>query len=62
MRASDWLIDLGPGGGEEGGKLLFMETPKEMKESDESVTGIYCKGIRSKKFWTLFLLGRNKKK
>jgi len=41
MRASDWLIDLGPGGGEEGGQLLFMGTPKEMKGSVDSVTGPY---------------------
>lgn len=37
IAASDWVIELGPGGGKEGGSLLFEGTPKEMLKA-ETVT------------------------
>jgi len=37
IAASDWVIELGPGGGKEGGYLLFEGTPEEMLEA-ETVT------------------------
>ncbi|HSX07720.1 MAG TPA: excinuclease ABC subunit UvrA [Candidatus Saccharimonadales bacterium] len=36
---ADWLIDMGPGAGNEGGRILFEGTPLAMKQSSESVTG-----------------------
>ncbi|MCQ2350967.1 MAG: excinuclease ABC subunit UvrA [Paludibacteraceae bacterium] len=36
---ADYVIDLGPGGGEEGGNVVFNGTPEELKRCKESVTG-----------------------
>lgn len=39
IRASDWLIDIGPEGGEAGGKLVFAGTPAGIVNCQESYTG-----------------------
>ncbi|WP_429320794.1 excinuclease ABC subunit UvrA [Paraburkholderia sp. GAS448] len=39
IRAADWLIDLGPEGGDGGGRVLCAGTPDEMKQCEESHTG-----------------------
>jgi excinuclease ABC subunit A len=39
LKAADWIIDLGPEGGNEGGQLLFAGTPDELKRCEESHTG-----------------------
>jgi excinuclease UvrABC ATPase subunit len=36
---SDWVIDLGPGGGHDGGRVLFEGPPAELIRDDESLTG-----------------------
>ena len=41
VRAADWLIDLGPGGGPDGGRLVAMGTPAEVAAHADSVTGRY---------------------
>jgi excinuclease ABC subunit A len=41
IRNSDWIIDLGPDGGEKGGEIIFTGTPKELAESSSSVTANY---------------------
>lgn len=41
IRNSDWIIDLGPEGGEKGGEIVFTGTPKEMIETSKSVTAKY---------------------
>ena len=38
MRAADWIIDLGPGGGKEGGKVVFQGRFEELLTHQESVT------------------------
>ena len=38
MKEADYIIELGPGGGEAGGQLLFAGTPREMLQSAQSVT------------------------
>lgn len=38
---SDWVIDLGPGAGHEGGKIVFSGTPRQLIEHQESLTGKY---------------------
>jgi excinuclease ABC subunit A len=43
MKCADWIIDLGPEGGENGGKLIFEGTPEEMIKCKESVTAPYLK-------------------
>jgi excinuclease ABC subunit A len=40
---SDWIIDLGPEGGDKGGRVVFEGTPKEMIETGDSVTALYLK-------------------
>ncbi|VWX57588.1 UvrABC system protein A [Burkholderiales bacterium 8X] len=39
IRASDWLIDLGPEGGEAGGRVVAVGTPEEVRENPASLTG-----------------------
>ncbi|MDM0114876.1 excinuclease ABC subunit UvrA [Variovorax sp. J22R133] len=39
IRASDWLIDLGPEGGEGGGQIVTVGTPEEVRENRASLTG-----------------------
>jgi len=34
IAASDWIIEMGPGGGKQGGNLLFEGTPEEMLNAD----------------------------
>lgn len=41
IRASDWIIDLGPEGGIDGGELLAMGTPEEVACNPASITGSY---------------------
>lgn len=44
IKCADWIIDLGPKGGEEGGNLVFEGTPENLVKCKESVTGKYLKG------------------
>ena len=39
IRNADYVIDMGPGGGEAGGRIVASGTPNEIKETEESVTG-----------------------
>jgi excinuclease ABC subunit A len=41
IRASDWIIDLGPEGGKNGGQVLFEGTPHDMKNCGRSITAKY---------------------
>ena len=41
IRNSDWIIDMGPEGGEKGGKIIFEGTPSQIKQKRVSVTGRY---------------------
>lgn len=43
IKCADWIIDLGPEGGEKGGKILFEGTPEDLINVPESYTGIYLK-------------------
>ena len=39
IRNADYVIDMGPGGGEAGGRIVAAGTPEEIRESAESITG-----------------------
>lgn len=39
IRSADWMIDLGPGGGDAGGQLVYAGVPSGAKANKESVTG-----------------------
>ena len=41
IRNADYIIDMGPGGGEEGGKIIATGAPEEIKKAPESRTGQY---------------------
>ena len=43
IKCADWIIDLGPEGGENGGQLLAVGTPEEIIKNKNSITGIYLK-------------------
>lgn len=44
VKCADYVIDLGPGGGENGGSLVFQGSPEELVKCKESWTGRYLKG------------------
>ncbi len=41
IRSADWLIEMGPEGGKEGGQILFAGTPEELKRSGIGYTSLY---------------------
>ena len=41
IRNADYIIDMGPGGGEEGGRVVACGTPEQIAANEESVTGKY---------------------
>ncbi|MEP6928720.1 MAG: excinuclease ABC subunit UvrA [Flavobacterium sp.] len=43
IKCADWIIDLGPEGGENGGHLLAVGTPEDIVKVKKSVTGVYLK-------------------
>ncbi|MEK7077697.1 MAG: excinuclease ABC subunit UvrA, partial [Patescibacteria group bacterium] len=43
IAAADWVVDVGPGAGKHGGKIVFKGTPAQLKRS-ESITGKYLSG------------------
>jgi excinuclease ABC subunit A len=43
IRCADWIIDLGPGGGKEGGRLVAAGTPEELAQMAESSTGRFLR-------------------
>jgi excinuclease ABC subunit A len=46
MRSADYLIDLGPGAGDDGGHIVVQGTPEEVAACEESVTGRFLRGVR----------------
>ncbi|MEY4401171.1 MAG: hypothetical protein RL072_1036 [Actinomycetota bacterium] len=44
IRASDWIVDIGPGAGEHGGAVVYSGPVKGIEKSPESVTGAYLSG------------------
>ncbi|MFK7933952.1 MAG: excinuclease ABC subunit UvrA [Saprospiraceae bacterium] len=39
IKSADWVIDLGPGGGKHGGRLVFQGTPEDLAKVEDSYTG-----------------------
>ena len=44
MKAADFLVDIGPGAGEHGGKVVACGTPEEVMHNPDSITGAYLSG------------------
>ncbi|MEE8466009.1 MAG: hypothetical protein V3S68_05975, partial [Dehalococcoidia bacterium] len=48
IKNSDWVIDLGPGAGDKGGKLIATGTPEQLAANAKSFTGKYLKRVLKK--------------
>ncbi len=48
IKSADWIIDLGPEGGEGGGELIACGTPEDLCEQEASYTGRYLKAYLSR--------------
>jgi excinuclease ABC subunit A len=46
IRMADYVVDIGPGAGVHGGRIVFSGTPEELQADPESVTGQYLSGQR----------------
>jgi excinuclease ABC subunit A len=47
IKVADWIIDLGPEGGEDGGRVLAMATPEQVAHNPDSATGKYIREVLS---------------
>ena len=47
IRVADWVVDVGPGAGQQGGQVVVSGTLADLERSAESVTGAYLSGRRS---------------
>lgn len=47
MKAADCIVDIGPGAGEHGGKVVAVGTLEDIKKCEESITGQYLSGKKS---------------
>ena len=47
IRAADWIVDIGPGAGEHGGKVVVSGSYQDLIDSNESITGAYLSGRKS---------------
>ncbi len=46
IEAADFIIDMGPGSGINGGNIMFVGTPKQLEKCKKSVTGAYLRGSK----------------
>ncbi|MGB1540444.1 MAG: ATP-binding cassette domain-containing protein, partial [Rickettsiales bacterium] len=50
IKSADWIIDIGPGGGDKGGKIVAAGTPETVADDANSITGKYIRPLlKSKK-------------
>jgi excinuclease ABC subunit A len=45
IKQADWIVDLGPEGGEAGGEVIATGTPEEIAAVEDSSTGRYLSGV-----------------
>ncbi|MFG0252161.1 MAG: hypothetical protein ACF8NJ_04725, partial [Phycisphaerales bacterium JB038] len=45
IKVADWVVDLGPGAGRDGGRIVAAGRPEEVAQVPESVTGRYLRGV-----------------
>ena len=45
IKQADWIVDLGPEGGEAGGEVIAVGTPEQVAEVEDSVTGQYLRHV-----------------
>ncbi len=49
VKSADWVIDLGPGGGDNGGRVVATGTPEDIARKKESATGEYLRKVLGQK-------------
>jgi excinuclease ABC subunit A len=45
IKQADWIVDLGPEGGDEGGEVIATGTPEDIAEVAESATGQFLRDV-----------------
>jgi excinuclease ABC subunit A len=60
IRTADWIVDIGPGAGELGGKVVVNGTLKALNDSKDSITGAFIRGDRAVKIPTTRRKGSGK--
>ena len=45
VKSADWIVDLGPDGGEDGGRLVAAGTPEQIMRAKKSYTGMALKKV-----------------
>ena len=48
IKSADYIIDLGPEGGDDGGNVVAYGTPENVSKNEKSYTGIYLKKVLGK--------------
>ena len=51
IKVADYIIDLGPGGGDKGGQVIATGTPEKISENEKSFTGQYLKKVLKKEHY-----------
>ena len=51
IKVSDYIIDLGPDGGDAGGKIIATGTPEEVAKNPKSYTGLYLRKVLKKEHY-----------
>ena len=49
IKSADWLIDLGPDGGQQGGEVVATGTPEQVAKSSSSITGKFLQEMVGQK-------------
>ena len=49
IKTADWIIDLGPEGGDGGGRIIAEGTPEDIAAVEESYTGRYLRSVLGKR-------------
>lgn len=60
IRTADWIVDIGPGAGELGGRVVVNGTLKALNDSKDSITGAFIRGDRAVKIPTTRRKGSGK--
>lgn len=53
IKTADWVIDLGPGGGDDGGRVMVQGTPENVATCERSRTGFYLRSVLRKEVDTV---------
>ena len=48
IKVADYIVDLGPDGGDKGGQIVATGTPEEVSKNKKSYTGLYLKKVLGK--------------